>query len=373
MYLHLATDNKFIDYFIRRQRAYFPHSPSRYIIITENEQLQYVKSAGVELFRHNSTRLIEFINQQNIDRIYVHYLVPFFYEVIAKIPKPIKVYWMFWGADGFSLPHIYPHFLDRYALSFYRSFFYEGKKNKWFHRGIFLQSTWEKLADFKLQQQWSQKAFKRIDHFCHYIEEDYFFLKRKLKLSASYLEFNYCGIYDLCPVTSFKILSDFTGNAVLGNSANEANNHISLMHVLKKSNFHFERIYCPLSYGGKTQYRDEVIDEGRKLFGERFFPLVDFMPKDEYDKILETCSHFFHNHYRSQAYGNIVFQLAIGGHVYMNSKSSLFRYLNSRSISIGEINDDFISPPSDISSNSSKLTIFLSEEVMNRRYQNVLE
>jgi hypothetical protein len=340
-------------------------------VLSATGNLKYVKSADVEIWKYES-ELHEKLKSPEIERVYIHFLIPFLHEAVAKIPRHVKVYWMFWGADGFSLPGIYPDFLDQFSLHFYRTHNYDGKKYKWLHRGMFLESTWERLADYKQKRRLAKKAFERVDFFCHYIEEDFLFLKRKLGLRATYLDFNYCGIEDLFPAEAFKEIRDQRNYAMLGNSASEANNHVSLMRAIQRSNFLFDRLYCPLSYGGNDAYVKEVIKIGHEKFGAKFIPLVDFLNKSDYDEILAGCSHFFHNHYRSQAYGNIVFQLCAGGYVYMNEKSNLYRYLVNESLAIGSIDGEKCTEPGDISDNLTIMQKLLSEEQMNLRYRNCL-
>jgi dTDP-N-acetylfucosamine:lipid II N-acetylfucosaminyltransferase len=372
VYLHVAHDDKFIDYFIRRQRKYFQHLNCKYIILSDEVKLTFVKSENVQICERNDQSLRDVIDKQAVKRVYVHFFSPELYRVIADLPDDIKVYWMFWGADGTSLPQTYPDFLDPFSLQFYRNHLYDRKPQKWFNGGIFLKSTWERFFSYRKKRRAARKAFKRVDFFCHYLEEEYNYLKKKLMLRAELVDFNYCGIEDLCTVNESLYPARMHNNATVGNSGCEGNNHASLLQLLYKSGRHFEKIYCPLSYSEHPVYVNAIEKIGSTLFGDEFVPLKDFLPKQEYDKILGSCDYFFHNHYRPQAYGNIVFQLWKGGKVYMNEKSSLYRYLIKNGIVIGTISGDQITDPGDVTDNRKKLELFLSEEQMNRRYGGVL-
>lgn len=366
MNIHLALDDKFIDYFINRQRANFQDSENRYIICTNQEVLKHVKSANVETCSlGNDKDLIKVLTKSYVEKVYIHFFSPHFYKVISELPSQIKVYWMFWGGDGFCHPSIYPNFLDNYSLSFYRIKNYDGKKNKILNRGFRLKSTYQKYIDFRKRTKLAIKAFRRVDFFCHYLLDDYNYLKKKFNLKAKFIDFCYCSYDDLCPSEDF---SELGNNCMVGNSANEANNHISLFTALKKCDITFENIYCPLSYAGDPLYIKNVINEGKKLFGDRFIPLTNFMDLASYYKIMKSCKYFFHNHFRSQAYGNIVYQIHLGATVFLNKKSPLRSFLIKNGVELGSINGELVTYHQPNIHSVYNLQYLLSEIELNKKY-----
>lgn len=370
MNIHLALDDKFIDYFINRQVVNFPNSVNRYIICTNQKIFKHVKSTNVEICPIGSEKdLLNVLTKYNIERVFVHFFSPYFYKVISELPSQIKVYWMFWGGDGFCHPSIYPDFLDNYSLLFYRSHNYDGKKNKIFNRGFRLKSTYQKYIDFRKRSKLAIKAFRRVDFFCHYLLDDYNLLKKKFKLKAKYLDFCYCSYDDLC---TDEVSYEPKINCMIGNSANEANNHISFFEALKKSNLSFDKVYCPLSYAGDPAYIKNVILMGKKNFGDKFIPLTDFMDLASYYAILKTCKYFFHNHFRSQAYGNIVYQIHLGGTVFMNYRSPLRKFLTKNGVNLGMIKGMYISCPNSKNFNKQNLKLLLSEVELNKKYSKIL-
>lgn len=374
MYLHFAHDDKFIDYFISRQQKYFKNIACKYIIISESASLSFVKSGSVEVCRPDDDSINSVIKSYGPARVYVHFFMKQLYRVIANLPLDIKVYWMFWGADGTSLPGIYHEFLDDFSLKFYKENNYEGKEPKLLHRGILLKSTWELFFDYYKNRIEALKAFKRVDFFCHYLEEEYAFLKNRLQLKAAYIEFNYCSIKDLTGNETELMVNQKENkmNVTLGNSGCEANNHFSALQLIFDSNYKFDQIFCPLSYSEHPVYVQGIIEQGRKLFGDRFVPLTTFLSKDKYYTILNSCAYFIHNHYRPQAYGNIAFQLYKRKKVFMNKKSALYRYLVSKSLTIGVIDKNVLVEPGDISRNDYFIDSLLSEDALNKRYAAVL-
>jgi dTDP-N-acetylfucosamine:lipid II N-acetylfucosaminyltransferase len=373
MYLHLAHDDKFIDYFINRQQIYFSNYICKYLVITNDTELRFVKSKLVELFPAIPHKINDLIIENNVTRVYIHYFTRELYEVVLRLPKNIKVFWIYWGSDGTSFPGLYHLILDDFSQRFYKNNFYEGKRNKLFNRGFFLKSTWLKYFSFVKMRRNGLAAFRRVDYFCHYLEEEYFDLKKRLKLKAKYLEFNYCSILDLNIENNDKfIVCKDAKNAIIGNSGCEANNHYSLMLLMAREKLNFGKIYCPLSYSGHPVYQDNIIKLGYELFGTRFVPLTSFLTKKEYSEILDKCNSSFHNHFRSQAFGNIAYQLFKGNIVYMNPKSVLYRYLSRLGLSIGTIGNDGFFAPNSVVENRKIINVLLSEENLNSRYYNVL-
>jgi dTDP-N-acetylfucosamine:lipid II N-acetylfucosaminyltransferase len=371
MQIHLATDDKFIDYFIKRQRKCFPNTECRYVIVSNSNVLQFVKSTQVELCKSTTEDILALFKGKSFSKVYIHFFKPFFYEAIIQLPLNTKLYWIFFGAEAFSRPKLYSLYLDPFSSNFYHKNFYAGKKYKILNRGFRLKSTWDKYFEFIRDNRLAKMAFKRVDYFCHYILEDYLFIKSKFGMKAEFIDFHYCSVSDL-------VIGEIDYNpskeiALIGNSGSEANNHVSLLYVLKNQGRVFEKLICPLSYGGDEVYVNEVLTIGKKLFGEAFFPVLNFLPKKEYDQMLLSSASFYHNHYRSQAYGNIAYQLYIGGHVYLNSKSSLYRYLCSNQIGIGSINAKKIIPPSNIARNAEGIIKLLSDECTNLKYEKVLK
>lgn len=129
-------------------------------------------------------------------------------------------------------------------------------------------------------------------------------------------------------------------NILLGNSATVENNHISTLNVLSKYKNDNIKIYCPLSYGNK-EYGNKVIQYGKQIFGDKFIPLVDFMPYDEYAKLLNNCDVALFNMERQQALGNIFIMFALGKKVFLNKNNPAHKYfssINVKTFLIGDIN-----------------------------------
>lgn len=119
---------------------------------------------------------------------------------------------------------------------------------------------------------------------------------------------------------------------LLGNSASVSNHHLEAFDILKEQDDGEINIICPLSYGGNRKYVGQVIEKGKKLFGKRFEPLTDFMPLDEYNKLLEKVDIAFFYHDRQEAFSNTLTLLSSGKKVYIRRVSTLWDYFEQKGI-----------------------------------------
>ena len=111
----------------------------------------------------------------------------------------------------------------------------------------------------------------------------------------------------------------------LGNSATDTNNHLDALDYLKSIQWQGE-IVVPLSYGS-AEYREKIIEYGVKNFGEKFIPLVDFIPLEQYHQLMNSCGIVWMNHIRQQAAGNILTAIYMGKVVIMNHNNNLYKTL----------------------------------------------
>lgn len=125
-------------------------------------------------------------------------------------------------------------------------------------------------------------------------------------------------------------------NILVGNSADPSNHHLEVLQKLAALDGPALKLHVPLSYGNH-RHRDRVIQEGRKLFGEDFVPLLDFVPLDQYQRFLQTVDVAVFNHERQQAMGNIIILLGLGKKVFMRSDVSSWEVLAQRGVRLFDI------------------------------------
>ena len=171
---------------------------------------------------------------------------------------------------------------------------------------------------FPEKQSWFKKqVIKKIRHFITYLKGDFELAQKWYGTTGEYHE---CFMY---PSNLYK---DYVApevkhssiNILVGNSADPSNNHLEVFDKLEVFKDQDIKIYAPLSYGNQT-YAKKVIEEGKKQFGDKFEPLTDMMPFDQYLEFLGLIDVAIFNHKRQQAMGNTITLLSLGKKVFMRS------------------------------------------------------
>ena len=112
---------------------------------------------------------------------------------------------------------------------------------------------------------------------------------------------------------------------LVGNSADRANCHLEAFEKIKRFVNEKVEIVVPLSYGDEV-YRENVIEKGTEIFGDKFKPITRFMDIGEYTRFLNGCDIAIFNNNRQQAMGNINSLLLLGKKVYLRSDNRMWEH-----------------------------------------------
>jgi len=111
-------------------------------------------------------------------------------------------------------------------------------------------------------------------------------------------------------------------NIMIGHSGISCNQHIKYLNQLAQLNENFN-VYCQLSYPDRNDYINDVLNLGNELFGSRFKPILDFMPKENYAEFLsEKIDIAICPSWRIHGIGTIVMLLASGAKVYIDRNAT---------------------------------------------------
>ena len=132
-------------------------------------------------------------------------------------------------------------------------------------------------------------------------------------------------------------------NILLGNSADPSNNHQEMLEKLLPYKNENMAIYCPLSYGVRD-YAVQIEKLGGELFGDKFKPLLEFMPFDKYIALLGQIDIAVFAHKRQQAMGNTFTLLGLGKKVFMRSTVTPWKALQDLGIQVFDVEQLDISP-----------------------------
>jgi len=217
------------------------------------------------------------------------------------------------------------------SLLFYRFFPRLLKKSVWsvwggdvYHYMIATQKrssrVWESLRRI---------IIPKIPEITALVKEDFEAVVKHYKSTAEYkytfyfvpLDYNYLNLILTKKPESKK------KRILIGNSAVATNNHLEVFNELRFLNDQPVEIIVPLSYGNEGHYVENIINDGKRIFGDQFIPLTQFMPANEYSDLLVSIDVAVMNQVRSQGLGNVLPLLYLKKKVYLRSDSSSFKFL----------------------------------------------
>jgi dTDP-N-acetylfucosamine:lipid II N-acetylfucosaminyltransferase len=373
MNLHFIPDNGFLNYFIHEAEK-LDDSINKFIIVTGATPIskptkKKIVSKNVIACRYQSAEYNNYVgNEKEYKKVFFHFLTDTTCDFINRnSDSSIEFYWMFWGADLYMpLSKFANSIYDLSALQYYHHHTTFNKTGSLFLD--FIKYSKRKIAgnyfdnkSYRLRV----KSIERINYFCHYNMMDYNLLKQTFQTKAVfkpffYHEYDYSQLLNLdyLDTTSIKHKFNITAKTIIqvGHSASLSNNHFSAFQNLSKQSLVDTQIICPLSYGD-FKYREKVIEEGKKLFGNDFIPILDYLSKDEYLSLLSTIDISIMNHYRTEAAGNVFMLMAMQKKVVLNQKSNLYRFLKEKGSNIYNNEEDYIKVSNESYLNNYKIII----------------
>jgi len=354
--LHLFNDEKFVDGNIELMKK--AGIPSVYVILTDKTALRFVSSGEVTVLsyknlRDSCERIKKLIKANNVTHIGFHGFdrKGKLAECLKTVPGAIRPPKFIWFVFGYDLYNKWPPLRKR---------LYEPKtaqllKKK--SRGLkeLILRFFEKDAVFKLGM---RIPFEKIlpSSRLRSLLESYFPRSyqsgiRKMEYAAPVLPNEMKFLHSInprlkyLPFTYRSVLQNnfpekpFTPPmpdqpVIIGNSGDPSNNHADIFYLLKNIPFHQRKIIVPLGYGFNSAYKEAVIRMGKNFFGEQFVPLVNFLPLDQYHRLLEQTHAAIYHHKRQQAVGNIIIMFYVGAKVFLHPDSPTYEYFKSQGLHI---------------------------------------
>ena len=303
MVTHILIDEKFTDSFVNFVNKNF-NTQEHIFLIMCHKTINYVKCqnnwSNVFLIKKSPIGLLKVIFAlKKSQKIILHGL---FSKVILKLFSKLKFskksFWYIWGGDLYS-------------------FSYEDRKIK------------------KLKT----KLISHLKGIITPFEMDYDVACREYDAKCKC----YKAILPNCIVEpKIESLNECDKSACLnilvGNSADSENNHFEILNILREYLSENIKVYIPLNYGDKA-YAKEVAQKFKDVLGEKAFPILSFMPFEEYKKLINSIDVALFAHKRQQAFGNTVLLLANGTKIYMNSNTSIWKWAKNLDVSIFDIID----------------------------------
>ncbi|WP_286966036.1 MULTISPECIES: TDP-N-acetylfucosamine:lipid II N-acetylfucosaminyltransferase [Acinetobacter] len=367
--LHLSTDDKFVDMALSVFNT-FDDVENSLIVYSRSKKLKYVKNIATVI--NNPNRVVSYVN--SFDLIIVHSLSPVWGKLLLKMKKEIPIVWIGWGYDYYDIigNQLYLNDTKKLFDNCVNVSLLGLLKIKFI---AFCRRIWRIRFDVK-----QENVIERINYFSPVLDLEYEMVKKNFNgaIFPKYIEFNYGNLEEYFA----KKLEDkrINGhNILVGNSSSYSNNHVEAFKLLKEIGVKTSKIICPLSYGD-DKYRTYIEKKGEEYFGDDFTSLKDFMPLEDYMRVIGSCRYAIMNHCRQQAYGNIVTLLYLGAKVFLRVQNPLYIYLISKGMNIYSIQDledkkcfGDILDEDEILHNRNVLKLLLSKEKVINHVKKILE
>ena len=342
MNYHIIIQDKFFKDYI--EDIYRIHEEDNNVILVRGKKggSQFFQTERpIEYIGKNPMKISERLSKINPeDHIIVAWYDLFIGEIICKLNLPNKVYAYSMGADFYGEPEwwhdkwvfdpmtyrkymmteMYPRFLSKRPwrwYRFYKWFVFKRKMRKQYQRKL---ETIRRI-DYIIMPEHSQKSFD-------FVKNIYPSLRAKRVCGTFNQNVDKAVNYDLKPIpTECEPL-----RILLGNSSDPTGNHLDAIKFLAKRLEKNSHVFCLLSYGDKVS-RDWTIEYGKKVLGDRFHPVLDYMQRNEFVSFMQSMDVVVMYHNRSQAAGNVMTAITLGKPVFMKQNSTLFSNLQDIGVS----------------------------------------
>lgn len=301
--LHIAKCDKFIPPFIDFVKENFDFTQHEFLLndgmaasyLSEHKRIYLAKNGNFSQIKYYLKCMIDMHYAKKIilhglfDKKVVTML--FFMPWLLK-----KCYWVIWGGD---------------------LYIYQKGEKDW---------RWQRTEFFR------RPVIKNMGSIVGYISGDYELAKKWYGAKGRHIS---CFMYpsNLYKDYRLKKKKDETINIQVGNSADPSNNHTEILERLLTYKEQNIRIFAPISYGN-TDYANELIEFGNTHFGEKFIPLLKFMPFNEYLDYLSKIDIAIFNHKRQQAMGNSIVLSGLGKKIFMRNDVPQWTYLKYHGIKV---------------------------------------
>lgn len=298
-YLHLFPNDKFTEPYISFINKAYNMDEHLFLIIGKGTDTKLTKRRNVLFISKNLKSLyLLLMSIYKSEKVFLHGLFSRQVVILLFLQPWIlkKSNWVVWGGD-----------------------LYEYKKKR-------------KDLESILYEFFRKSIIKRMYGIITLAKGDYDLAKKWYGVNGKYFH----GIY-INPIKSEYLDSIMKENhkenkginIQIGNSADPSNKHLEVLRLLEKFKNESVNIFVPLSYGDQ-KYAMKVVEFGKKIFGEKFNPLLDFLPPEEYSRYLSSIDVAIFSNERQQGLGNIFGLIYLGKKVFIRNDISTWDYLKEQ-------------------------------------------
>jgi dTDP-N-acetylfucosamine:lipid II N-acetylfucosaminyltransferase len=323
--IHICEDEKFINSAIQQFESCFPNS-NTFHVLQSNAELEYTHIRPHECVKKCSKEeLLNIANNiENSVVVILHSLSVVFYDFVLQLPKENQVVWLCFGFEVYNDVNYFKP--DNLFDTITRNRFPRIKISKKNKIKEFIRPYYRVInKNLPLSSaEYKKEVIKRIDFLGSSFREEFKLICKLIKQKKIFFDFWYYPLEQILDISASVNLNKKI--VLIGNSASISGNHLDVFAKIKSYNLRSEKIVVPLNYG-EARYITSIVDQGYNDFGDKFQPLLQFMPLEEYNTILEDVGVAIFNNRRQQAIGNIIALLWMGAKVFLSKQNPFYKFL----------------------------------------------
>lgn len=379
MFLHLSSDEKFID---SAHAAFERAAPGRhrFIVVDAAPRLRYIRT-----FEPERRSLVQVLDRTFVaalpehEAIFLHSLNRANRLVVDAAGRDARFVWLGWGYDYYHLICAPDDLLLPHTRALLATF--DTRASKFATLLGTARAAVATPSRIPSGLRWRHirpgaegeyADLQKIRFFAPVLPtEDALIRQRHPDFRPTFASWNY-GVHDTIEPLATASPDQRSSCVVIGNNATPQCNHLDAFESL--AGFAGE-ILCPLSYGS-TAYRDALMARARTRFGNRFHALTEFMAVETYASLIAGSTHLVMNHLRQQGLANILMALCAGTRVVMRRANPLHAFLLDIGLRVDDIDDGLNDVPLDadqVLQNRRIVSAVFGAEAHRRRTRELLD
>lgn len=324
MVLHILPDDKFTDYVLNQFLE--EEMQSELVVIPSGAGHTFIKHENIKIISYPSEEFSQLLKRlDTYSGVILHGIFwPYCEDIIKAASSRLKIAWYFWGAELYARPDVIVSSIAPITKFLYHI------------------HNWKKCNKIRnTQWQLDLYLYKRINYCLTSMYEEYVYAKKYTHSEMQFLWYTYYSVDDT--LGSLLTKRSKGNNVMLCNSAALNNNVFDAVFRLSlpsyKTKIEGREIIMPLSYGCQW-IRNLMLKLGPKCF-DKYTPLIDFLPREQYNEIMLSCSTLILPYHTPAGQGNIITALWLGLRVYLSERSIAYNYFKRIGAHIYSFETDF--------------------------------
>lgn len=373
--LHICRDEKYVNSAMSLFGKAFGENRFVIVLPPARPPIRYLdEKYDFQVFLENNSGFTSIMELTvNCDLVVIYGLGHFTSKIVEKCSHD-RILWLILGADVYQNPSIYNQPLlgdqtkELWKKLRRRSFVLNSL------RKVYHKLRYNLIHINEYSNQVISHVAGSIDFVGTFQREQFNLLVSKCVIPEHAIHLDFC-FYPIDKISGIGL--NETGSKIgvlIGNSASYTNNHIEIFNMIGRLEGY--KVVVPLSYG-RRNYAREIVKIGRDKFSD-FHPMLDYIPLEEYNRVIADCQIVIMNHYRGQAAGNVLSALYRGCTLYLSNRNLILKYLKRIGCNVFSIEDQLEHDvvygfpklsPFEIEENRRILRGLMSEDVIVRNLQ----